>query len=99
MRIRLMDSGDAAAVAVLNGQLGYLAAADAMKERLAFILRTTDTVLFIAENDGAVVGWVQVLGVHFLASARSFAEIGGLVVDVNSRRRGIGRALVSEVEG
>ena len=43
-------------VFVKSGRI--LAAADAMKERLAFVLHTPDTVLFSAEDDGAVVGWV-----------------------------------------
>ena len=45
-----------------------------------------------------MLGWVHVYGVHLLESPAPFAEIGGLVVDRNARRQGVGRALMAQAE-
>lgn len=98
MIIRSMTAGDASDVAALSGQLGYPTTAAQVRERLEAISQTPDNVSFVAERNGVVVGWVNVFGVHLLASPASFAEIGGLVVDTNERRQGIGRQLMAHAE-
>ena len=93
-----MDSEDAAEVAALSAQLGYSVPSTTIRERYKRITRDSDNGLFVAEFAGGIVGWVHVLGVHYLESPRSFAEIGGLIVDENVRRRRIGQALMEQAE-
>ena len=93
-----MAAADALAVASLSEQLGYPIPATVTAERLAMLSQSAEYGFFVAERDGVVIGWVQVYGVHLLASAQFFAEIGGLVVDAGTRRQGVGRALMSQAE-
>lgn len=93
-----MTTADAPAVAALSAQLGYPVLPDVLTERLTSIFQEPAHGCFVAEVNGAVVGWVHVFGVFMLTSPQFFAEIGGLVVDTNARRQGIGRVLMSQAE-
>ena len=96
--IRPMTAGDALAVSLLSAQLSEQVPATEITERLALFSFRDDHGSFVAAQDGVVAGWVDVFGVHMLISPRFFAEIGGLVVDVNARRQGVGRALMAQAE-
>ena len=97
MIIRPMTTADAPAVAALCTQLGYDHTSPSLiTERLGAF--ASDHGCYVAEQDGAAIGWVEVFGVHMLVSPHFFAEIGGLVVDTGARRQGVGRALVSQAE-
>ncbi len=93
-----MNDADVFAVADLNEQMGYSTTAAGMQGRYEMLACRPDNGLFVAKRDGIVIGWVHVLGVHFLASANSFAQIVGLVVDENVRRQKVGQALVEQAE-
>ena len=93
-----MTAADASAVARLSDQLGYPIAQSVIAERLALLLHSPQNGFYIAEIAGQAAGWVHVYGVHLLESPAFFAEIGGLVVDAEARRRGIGRALMAQAE-
>lgn len=97
MTIRPMTMADAPAVAALGTQLGYEHSLPSLiAERLESF--ASHHGCYVAERDGVVVGWVEVLGVHMLVSPRFFAEIGGLVVDAGARQQGAGRALMTQAE-
>jgi GNAT superfamily N-acetyltransferase len=85
---------DSAALAALSTQLGYPAEPGEAEERLRGLgaADAANTVL-VAEEEGVVKGWIHVCEVRFFQSP-PFAEIGGLVVDEASRRRGTGKLLV-----
>ncbi len=91
---RLSDAGD---IAHLTTQLGYdLTEADAA-DRLSRLLLRDDQQFFVADVDGCAVGWVHVVFAEYV-DAEPFVVIGGLVVDQNHRRLGIGRALMDHAE-
>ena len=93
-----MQSADAARVAALSTDLGYSSSSDEIARRFERLEREAESVVLVAEADaGSVIGWVQAHGRSLLA-ADSYAEIGGLIVDRPARRRGVGRALLGEVE-
>lgn len=85
---------DAAIIAELTGELGYEVSVPEVERRLDGILGEDDHAVFVARAGDEVVGWVHVAGVKRL-EATFFAELGGLVVRESSRRRGVGRRLVS----
>ena len=91
MNVRQAIASDAAALAALSTQLGYPAQPEEAAERLS-ALGPGDAVL-VAEDGGAVLGWIHVCGIRFFQSA-PVAEIGGLVVDEAARGRGVGRLLL-----
>jgi GNAT superfamily N-acetyltransferase len=96
--IRGARTSDSPEIAQLTTQLGYdLSEADAA-DRLSRILRRDDQQFFVADLDGRAVGWVHVLCAEYV-DAEAFVVIGGLVVDRNHRRLGIGRALMDRAEG
>ena len=91
MIIREANESDSAALAALSTQLGYPTEPGEAEERLS-ALGAADSVL-VAEEEGAVVGWIHVCGVRFFQSP-PFAEVGGLVVDEAARGRGTGKLLL-----
>jgi GNAT superfamily N-acetyltransferase len=97
-RIRAAVVGDAEAVALLSGELGYPAQPRTAAERLRRILARDDQRVVVAElADGRIGGWLQA---HSCAALESGfrVEIVGLVVSAALRRRGVGRALVAQAE-
>ena len=93
-----MTAADAPAVALLSAQLGYPLEAAVVAERLVSIFYEPAHGCFVAEAEGNIVGWVHVFGVFMLTSPQFFAEIGGLVVDTQARRQGVGGALMRQAE-
>ena len=93
---------DAAALAVLNGQLGYPSTSEQVERRLAEISAQPDHAVLVSElvdPDGGtrVVGWVHG-SVRRILENDPFAEVGGLIVDENRRGLGIGALLMDRVE-
>ena len=95
--IREITPDDGPAAAGLACELGYPATPAVLKERIEFLQRHPDHVVFVACDAGSVVGWVDVCIAHHLASDPR-AEIGGLVVSAAVRSRGIGARLVAQAE-
>jgi len=96
--IRPMRIQDAEAVANLAGQLGYTSTSIQIERRFRALEEIPDSQVLVALNgDGAVVGWLHVFAGHAIESEGQ-AEVGGLVVDVNARGQGIGKALLKAAE-
>jgi GNAT superfamily N-acetyltransferase len=96
-RIRDARVDDAEDVARLLGQLGYPTNASAVESRLERLWIVGDRVI-VAELEGAVVGLGHLQVAPALERDRPAAKIGALVVDEAHRGRGVGRALVEELE-
>lgn len=97
MTTRPATVDDAPAVAALVTQLGYNASAEEVRGRLARLLPRPDQRFIVAEIDGRLIGWLHVDVVEYIDS-EAYAHIGGLVVDRDQRRQGIGAALIAEAE-
>lgn len=91
--VRLAAAADAPAVALLAAELGYPTNRVQVEERLAAIAATTSQVVLVAELDGLVVGWLEVVEMLRVESGR-FGEITGLVVTSAHRGAGVGGVLV-----
>ena len=96
--VRAARPQDAEPLVQLCGQLGYPVADEALPQRLQAIEESSDHVVFVAcLPDGQVIGWVQVCARRLLVAGR-LAEIEGLVVDKQQRRRGVGQRLMAQAE-
>jgi GNAT superfamily N-acetyltransferase len=95
--VRRARSTDAAAVAELSGILGYPVDHETMRSRLEQLGGREEHVVFVAETNGEVVGWIHGAERELLVVGR-VAEICGLVVAEGRRASGVGRRLVEAME-
>jgi GNAT superfamily N-acetyltransferase len=96
--VRVARLEDAEPLARLCGQLGYPVAIEALSQCLEAVGESGDQAVFVASlPDGQVIGWVQACARRLLLAGR-LAEIEGLVVDQQHRRRGVGQRLMAQAE-
>ncbi|MBE3067397.1 MAG: GNAT family N-acetyltransferase [Chloroflexi bacterium] len=88
---------DAAAIAVLCGQLGYLSSAVQVSRRLEQMAGFPFHALYVAETGGQISGWAHVHA-YPLPEMDFHAELGGLVVAEAHRGSGVGKALLAAAE-
>lgn len=97
LETRTAALADASAISRLTLQLGYDCTEVAMRQRLIRLREEPEHAVFVAALDGQeVVGWVHV-ELRTVLWCDPFAEILGLVVAVQHRRLGVGRALAERV--
>jgi GNAT superfamily N-acetyltransferase len=98
MKVRKARVTDSNEIVRLSFQLGYEVLESEVLKRLEKLLLNDDNAVYVLEkSNNEICGWVHVHGRH-LIEARPFAEIGGLVVDNNHRRKGIGENLMRKCE-
>jgi len=66
-------------------------------DRLSRTLLRTNQQFMVAEVDSQLGGWVHAVVAEYIEAGR-FVAIGGLVVDKNHRRKGLGRELMEHAE-
>ncbi len=95
--IRNAENSDSESIAKLSNQLGYKTLNTDIKIRLGKILKNPDNCVYVAIETENVIGWI-----HGFYSMRLesdfFVEVGGLVVDENFRKNGVGKKLVEKVK-
>lgn len=96
--VRLACLEDCAGIARLSNELGYRSTPEDIAARLS-VLEKSDRhrVLVAAGERSAILGWIAAEERLVLESGER-TEIVGLVVDSKFRQRGVGRALIDEVE-
>ncbi len=94
--IRIANITDSQAITDLSNQLGYQSSSSDIKKRLTEVLAHPENKVFVATDNKKIVGWVH--GFYTIrVESDPCVEIGGLVVDENSRSQGIGKTLVEKV--
>lgn len=97
MSIRAMSVDDAPRVAVLTGELGYSTSAKEMGQRIARQAAVPGRMAFVAEEDGVVLGYID-LSTEMHLHIESKARIDGLVVSEAARGKGVGALLCRRAE-
>jgi GNAT superfamily N-acetyltransferase len=92
---RLTDAG---AVAQLLGELGYPTDEDHVRARLERLHSRSDAGVLVASERGTAVALAGYQLVQLLERPQPQCRVTTLVVRADQRRRGLARALVSEVE-
>jgi len=96
--VRLAKASDAKHIATLCLQLGYPESQEQVQRRIERIQQENHHALYVAErSDGHVIGWVHAYIRHVVV-ADVHAEVGGLVVDQDCRKCGVGQLLMQTVE-
>lgn len=99
LSIRRAVSDDAARIDALYGQLVGDTARCVLPERLQELSEDPRTALLVAEIDGQVCATALVsLCEDVMFKRQPFAVVENVVVDVATRNRGVGAALMREVE-
>jgi GNAT superfamily N-acetyltransferase len=94
--IRNAKVTDVNEISRLCSQLGYKVNPEEITLRLERLIQNRDNAIFVFESQGTLSGRVHVFGKHLIEL--EYAEIGGLVVDNNSRSQGIGEKLMRKSE-
>jgi GNAT superfamily N-acetyltransferase len=96
--LREAGEGDVVALAGLAHELGYDVTVEQVRTRLPAPTATDEGgKVFVAQDSaGRLLGWIQVQPRAILVDR--FAELGGLIVRPDRRRRGVGAALLAEAE-
>ena len=94
--IRIAEINDSESITELSNQLGYKSKNSDIQERLKIILENAENCVYVAIENGKILGWIH--GFYSLRiESEFFVEIGGLVVDENYRKCGIGKKLVDKI--
>lgn len=96
--IRIARIDDAAAVAVLLGELGYPASVEQAAARLAGLQRTACAVTYVASRAGNVCGLATVHSHASLNRDQPSVQLTLLVVSAQARGSGAGKRLVQAAE-
>ena len=94
--LRIAEIGDAQAIADLSGQWGYQSTKENMIRCLNNISKNGDHILYVLINEDRMIGWIH--GIYSLrVESDPFVEIGGLIVDKDCRRQGLGKLLIDKI--
>lgn len=97
--IRSANAGDAAALSLLLGQLGYPSDAEEIPERLEKLYARPGSTVLVAETaNGEVIAAVTVHLFQALHTTEPTAWLTAVVVEENARGRGIGAEIVQYAE-
>ena len=96
--IRRAEAGDAAALAELMTELGYVTTAAEMSERLSVILNDQNFATFVATEAGKPCGMIGLSASPSYEHNDRTGRIVALVVSERMRRHGLGRALIAAAE-
>lgn len=96
-RVRALEPSDWPEVCTLLGELGYMTLTERLADRVAQLDRSRANVL-VAVRAEAVVGVAAYDSWFAFVEGIWVCRLSALCVAVSSRREGVGRALVNEVE-
>ncbi len=97
LSIRKWKEKDVDELVQLNHQWGYPTTKETVAANLKRIDKLGNAGIFVADLDSRVTGFIYVME-HIIVGGEPFAEVHGLVVDENFRKRGIGKALIGYVK-
>jgi GNAT superfamily N-acetyltransferase len=93
---RYAEITDVDSIARLSEQWGYQSTQEKILRCLMDIRNNSDHVIYVLLHDEQIIGWIH--GIYSLRiESDPFVEIGGLVVDKDHRRLGLGKSLVEKI--
>lgn len=98
IRIRAARPEDAPGLAALVEELGHPADPATIARQLSLLSSSANDRIIVAEDDGRLVGMSGMHIAIFIHRPRPVARLVTMVVTAQSRRSGVGRALVAHIE-
>ena len=98
MSIRRLAAADIPSAATLLAELGYPTSVAALTKRLEAIAANPDDAVFVAEEEGKVLGLLSVHSFEMIHRAGRLGRITALVVAASDRGRGLGTELLGAAE-
>lgn len=98
MNVRKAIQSDAASIALLMRELGYAVNPATIATKIAEFSAHDYDEVFVAENDGVLLGCVSCHVTSLLYQPGASGRITSLVVDASARGSGIGQVLVKTAE-
>ncbi len=96
--VRRATIEDLTSICSLAEQLGYPSSTEEMRDRMTAISSASDQAIYVIDLPGQpAAGYIHVFK-HTSLESGTVAEIGGLVVDKQLRRLGLGKSLLSAAE-
>ncbi len=96
--IREIRDSDFEDIYLLNQELGYIYDKQDVKKRIEYIIQNTKDIIFVAEQNGEVIGYIHGSPYELLYSD-SLINILGFVVKEQCRNAGVGTILIEKLEG
>lgn len=93
-----MSQADIPEVASLAAQLGYPVSPQDIETRFREISANASYALFVAKDEGSVLGWIQINREAASLIIADYAEVAALVVEEKCRGKGAGKLLLQEAE-
>ncbi len=95
--IREVETTDYHDIYLLNQELGYYCPEEKVKERIEFIKKNTKDIVFVAEQNNGVIGYIHGSPYELLYSD-SILDIRSFVVKEEYRNMGVGSLLINYLE-
>jgi ribosomal protein S18 acetylase RimI-like enzyme len=92
--IRSAEISDAGRIADLLQQLGYVATATLVENKIATLAGSLNDLILVAEKDGIVIGIISLHTTELFHTDGRIGRITSLVIDSDQRGCGIGELLV-----
>ncbi len=97
INVREVKITDYTDIYLLNQELGYSYPKEKVKERITYITQNTKDIIFVAQQDNEVIGYIHGSPYELLYSD-SLINILGFVVKEKHRSTGVGNMLVNHFE-
>lgn len=92
--LKVTDYND---IYILNQELGYFYPIEKVRERITYIIENTKDIVFVAQQDNEVIGYIHGSPYELLYSD-PLVKIMGFVVKEKYRNIGVGSMLINELE-
>jgi ribosomal protein S18 acetylase RimI-like enzyme len=96
--IRSAEISDAGKIAALLQQLGYVASATLVENKIGMLAGSLNDLILVAEKDEIVVGIISLHTTELFHTDGRIGRITSLVIDLDQRGYGIGELLVDAAD-